>query len=100
MGKRVTPQGRKSAAGDLPLAPAYRVQLEAEGVTNLKTRRLGQDGPQIPLVGLGCMGMSDFYGPADDAQSTEVIRHALDLWGTILDPAGRYDTARMTPTRW
>ena len=60
----------------------------------MKTIRLGQDGPQIPVVGLGCMGMSEFYGPSDEAQSIEVIRHALDTGVTFLDTADAYGSGR------
>jgi aryl-alcohol dehydrogenase-like predicted oxidoreductase len=56
----------------------------------MKTIRLGQDGPQIPVVGLGCMGMSEFYGPSDEAESIAVIRHALDTGVTFLDTADAY----------
>ena len=56
----------------------------------MKTRRLGQDGPQVPLVGLGCMGMSEFYGAADEAESIEVIGHALDTGVSFLDTADAY----------
>jgi aryl-alcohol dehydrogenase-like predicted oxidoreductase len=60
----------------------------------MKTIKLGQDGPQIPVVGLGCMGMSEFYGPSDEAQSIEVIRHALDTGVTFLDTADAYGSGR------
>jgi aryl-alcohol dehydrogenase-like predicted oxidoreductase len=60
----------------------------------MKTIQLGKDGPQIPVVGLGCMGMSEFYGPSDDAQSVEVIRHALDTGVTFLDTADAYGSGR------
>ena len=60
----------------------------------MKTIQLGKDGPQVPVVGLGCMGMSEFYGPSDDAQSVEVIRHALDSGVTFLDTADAYGSGR------
>lgn len=54
------------------------------------TRTLGAQGPQISAVGLGCMGMSDFYGAADDAKSMGVIHRALDLGVNFLDTADMY----------
>jgi aryl-alcohol dehydrogenase-like predicted oxidoreductase len=56
----------------------------------MKTRRLGQDGPQIPVVGLGCMGMSEFYGARDEKTSIEVIQRALDTGVTFFDTADAY----------
>ncbi|MEK8051174.1 aldo/keto reductase [Ideonella sp. DXS22W] len=53
-------------------------------------RRLGADGPEVSALGLGCMGMSDFYGPADDAQSLTVLNHALDIGINFLDTADMY----------
>ena len=53
----------------------------------MKTRRLGQDGPQVPVIGLGCMGMSEFYGARDEKTSIEVIQHALDTGVTFFDTA-------------
>jgi aryl-alcohol dehydrogenase-like predicted oxidoreductase len=56
----------------------------------MKTRRLGQDGPQLPVIGLGCMGMSEFYGARDEKTSIEVIHHALDTGVTFFDTADAY----------
>jgi aryl-alcohol dehydrogenase-like predicted oxidoreductase len=53
-------------------------------------RQLGRNGPQVSALGLGCMGMSDFYGPADDTQSLAVLNHALDLGISLLDTADMY----------
>ena len=62
--------------------------------STLPTRSLGADGPAVSALGLGCMGMSDFYGPADDARSTAVIRRALDLGLTFFDTADAYGVGR------
>jgi aryl-alcohol dehydrogenase-like predicted oxidoreductase len=56
----------------------------------MKTRRLGQDGPQLPVIGLGCMGMSEFYGARDEQSSIAVIHHALDTGVTFFDTADAY----------
>lgn len=56
----------------------------------MKQRRLGRDGPEISALGLGCMGMSDFYGPADDARSIAVIHRALELGIDFFDTADMY----------
>lgn len=58
--------------------------------TTYPRRTLGTDGPQVSALGLGCMGMSDFYGPADDAQSLAVLNHALDIGINFLDTADMY----------
>jgi aryl-alcohol dehydrogenase-like predicted oxidoreductase len=60
----------------------------------MKTRVLGLNGPEVSVIGLGCMGMSDFYGPADDAVSIRVIHRALDIGVTFLDTADMYGTGR------
>ncbi len=57
-------------------------------------RRLGRDGPEVSAIGLGCMGMSDFYGAHDDAESVKVIHHALDRGVTFLDTADMYGTGK------
>jgi aryl-alcohol dehydrogenase-like predicted oxidoreductase len=56
----------------------------------METRRLGSSGPAVSAEGLGCMGMSEFYGAADDAESTAVIHAALELGVTFLDTADMY----------
>src|SRR6476620_9721161 len=53
-------------------------------------RKLGTNGPSVSDVGLGCMGMSDLYGPADDAESIATIRAALDAGVTLLDTGDYY----------
>ena len=56
--------------------------------------RLGRNGPDVSEMGLGCMGMSGGYGPADDAESIATIHAALEAGITILDTAT--STARGT----
>jgi aryl-alcohol dehydrogenase-like predicted oxidoreductase len=53
-------------------------------------RRLGSHGPEVSAIGLGCMGMSDFYGPAEEERSIATIHRALDLGLTLLDTADAY----------
>jgi aryl-alcohol dehydrogenase-like predicted oxidoreductase len=54
------------------------------------TRALGNQGLEVFALGLGCMGMSDFYGERDDAESIATIHHALDLGVNLLDTADVY----------
>ena len=56
----------------------------------LPRRRLGAHGPEVSALGLGCMGMSDFYGPADEATSMAVLHRALDLGMNFLDTSDIY----------
>ncbi len=53
-------------------------------------RALGRSGLTVSAIGLGCMGMSDFYGAADQAASIATIHRALDLGVTLLDTADAY----------
>jgi aryl-alcohol dehydrogenase-like predicted oxidoreductase len=56
----------------------------------MKTRELGKSGLRISALGLGCMGMSEFYGPCDEREAIATIRRALDLGLTFLDTADMY----------
>jgi aryl-alcohol dehydrogenase-like predicted oxidoreductase len=60
----------------------------------MRMHTLGADGPAISEVGLGCMGMSDFYGPAEDARSIAVIHRALELGVNFFDTADMYGVGR------
>ena len=56
----------------------------------MKRRRLGKNGPELSALGLGCMGMSEFYGPRDDAESIATLHAALDAGVNFLDTADVY----------
>jgi aryl-alcohol dehydrogenase-like predicted oxidoreductase len=60
----------------------------------MQMRTLGANGPAISAIGLGCMGMSDFYGPAEDARSTSVIHRGLELGINFFDTADMYGVGR------
>ncbi|MGN9780079.1 aldo/keto reductase [Nonomuraea sp. ZG12] len=53
-------------------------------------RTLGKNGPQVGALGLGCMGMSDLYGPADEGEGIATIRAALDAGVDLLDTGDFY----------
>jgi aryl-alcohol dehydrogenase-like predicted oxidoreductase len=57
---------------------------------SMQTRTLGLRGPTVSALGLGCMGMSEFYGESDDEQSIATIHRALDLGINFLDTSDAY----------
>jgi aryl-alcohol dehydrogenase-like predicted oxidoreductase len=56
----------------------------------MEKRRLGKNGPLVSALGLGCMGMSEFYGARDDAESIATIHRSVELGMTFLDTADAY----------
>jgi aryl-alcohol dehydrogenase-like predicted oxidoreductase len=56
----------------------------------MKTRTLGPNGPEVSEIGLGCMGMSAFYGAADEGEARATIHRALDLGCNFLDTSDMY----------
>jgi aryl-alcohol dehydrogenase-like predicted oxidoreductase len=56
----------------------------------MDSHELGADGPLVSRVGLGCMGMSGTYGPADQAESIATIHAAMDAGATLLDTGDFY----------
>src|ERR1022692_1063112 len=56
----------------------------------MNQRKLGSHGLVVSELGLGCMGMSEFYGPRDDQESIATIHRALDLGVTFLDTSDVY----------
>jgi aryl-alcohol dehydrogenase-like predicted oxidoreductase len=57
-------------------------------------RRLGRDGPEVSAIGLGCMGMSEFYGSGTEEESIATIHHALDRGVYFLDTADMYGVGK------
>jgi len=60
----------------------------------MRTRKLGTGGLEVSALGLGCMGMSEFYGSGDDDESIKVIHRAIDIGVTFLDTADMYGVGR------
>src|SRR4051794_26302070 len=64
--------------------------IEYAIVRRMETRNLGQTGPAVSAIGLGCMGMSDLYGPSDRDEGLATIRAALDAGVTLVDTGDFY----------
>src|SRR5437660_5066619 len=56
----------------------------------MQTRQLGRDGLLVSALGLGCMGMSEFYGPGDETESIATIHRAIEFGCNFLDTADVY----------
>src|SRR5438034_88640 len=61
----------------MPASCSLPGPVRAMADPSFPTRRLGRSGPEVSALGLGCMGMSQFYGPADETESIATIRRAL-----------------------
>jgi aryl-alcohol dehydrogenase-like predicted oxidoreductase len=59
-------------------------------MSGMQTRTLGRNGPRVSALGLGCMGMSEFYGPHSDAESIATLQRALELGVSLFDTADIY----------
>src|SRR6266852_7001806 len=67
---------------------------EAKRLTPMPQRRLGRSELVVSAIGLGCMGMSEFYGPTDDAESIATIHRAIDHGINFMDTADMYGVGR------
>ena len=82
-------------AGQVPRRTKAPLVLVLTGATSerrlaMQRRTLGANGPGVVAIGLGCMGMSDLYGPADAAESIATIHAAIDAGVTLLDTGDFY----------
>src|SRR6478672_2211709 len=79
-----------SGAGTPREARGVCAHARAGSVPRMDTRALGTQGLRVSAMGLGCMGMSAFYGDRDDAESLRTLERALELGVTFLDTSDMY----------
>jgi len=72
------------------LAVSHRHRIEREVSLTLSRRKLGSQGLEVGAIGLGCMGMSQSYGPADEAESIATLHRAIELGCDFFDTAENY----------
>jgi aryl-alcohol dehydrogenase-like predicted oxidoreductase len=80
------PPRLSTRANPLPLKKIPKTRSER----NMQKRTLGSRGPEVSEIGLGCMGMSAFYGATDEGEAIATIRRALDLGCNFLDTSDMY----------
>src|SRR5712664_2076171 len=85
---------RASGAGSSWSPREYMTATEAKQFTHMPQRRLGRSELVVSALGLGCMGMSEFYGSTDETESIATIHRAIDLGINFLDTADMYGVGR------